>query len=196
LYDLENRPQVIAIEAEDELDEDDNGPTILKSEVVKAIKDMRRKKATGDNNIPIDLLEELGDSGLKIMTALVNKIYISGDWPKDFLDFTMITLSKKNQAKKCSDHRTISLISHTEKIVARILSKRLESKIEEVIEEDQFGFRKGKGTRDAIGLMRIMSERALDVKEEMCLCFIDWQKTFAQKYWRERRLITYTWDKE
>jgi hypothetical protein len=51
----------------------------------------------------------------------------------------------------------------------------LESTIEEeVIEEDQFGFRKGKGTRDGIGLMRIISERLLDVKEEMCLCFIDW----------------------
>ena len=80
---------------------------------------------------------------------------------------------KKNQAKKCSDHRTISLILHTGKIVAHILSKRLESKIEEVI-EDQLGFRKGKGTRDAIGLMIIISERVLGVKEEMCLCFIDW----------------------
>ena len=40
LYDSENRPQDIAIEAQDELDEDDKGPTILKSEIVKAIKDM------------------------------------------------------------------------------------------------------------------------------------------------------------
>ena len=63
-------------------------PTILKSEIVKAIKDMRRKKATGDN-IPVDLLKEPGDNGLKIMTALVNKIYMSGDWPKDFLDVTV-----------------------------------------------------------------------------------------------------------
>ena len=98
---------------------------------------------------------------------------MSGDRTQDFLDVTM-----KNQGKKCSDHITISVISHTGKIVTRILSKRLESKIEEVIEEDQFGFRKGKGTRDAIGLMRIISERMLDVKEEMCLCFIDWQKAF------------------
>ena len=90
----------------------------------------------------------------------------------------MITLPKKNQAKKCSDHRTICLISHTGKIVARILSQILESKIEEVIEEDQFGFRKGKRTRDAIGLMRIISGSVLDVKEEMFLCFINWQKTF------------------
>ena len=82
---------------------------------------------------------------------------MSGDWPKDFLDVTMI-------ARKCNDYRTIRLISHTGKIVARILSKRLESKIEEVIEV-QFGFRKGKGTRDAVGLMRIISKRMFDVKE-------------------------------
>ena len=108
--------------------------------------------------------------------VLVNKIYISGDWPKDFLDVTMIKLLKKNQAKKCSDHRTINLISHTGKAVAYILSKRLESKIEEVIGEDQFRLWKGKGTRDAIGLMRIISESVLDVKEKECLCFIDCKK--------------------
>ena len=131
------------------------GPTTLKSEMTKAIKDIRRKKATGDDNISVNLLKELGDSGLKIRSALVNKIYMSGDWPKEFVDVRMIALPKK--ANKCSDHRTISLISHTAKIFAGILSKILESKIEEVIEEDQFGFRKGKGTRDATRLMRIIS---------------------------------------
>jgi hypothetical protein len=79
LYDSENRPKDIAVESEEELNEDDKGPTILKSEVVKVIKDMQRKKATGDDNIPVDLLKELGDSGLKVMTALVNKIYMSRD---------------------------------------------------------------------------------------------------------------------
>ena len=147
---MENCPKDIAIEAEAELDEDDKGPTLLEGEVVKAIKGMRRKKATGDDNILVDWLKWLGDRGLKIITALVNKIYMSGDWAKDFLDVTMIALTKKNQGKKGSNHRTIGLISQTGKIVAHILSKRLESKIEEVIEEDQFGFQKGKGTRDAL----------------------------------------------
>jgi hypothetical protein len=77
LYDLDNRPKDVAIEAEDELDEDNKGPTILKSEVVKATKDMRRRKTPGDDNIPLYLLKELRDSGLKIMTALVNKIYMN-----------------------------------------------------------------------------------------------------------------------
>jgi hypothetical protein len=60
----------------------------------------------------------------------------------------MIALKKTPQATKCSDHRTISLIVHTAKIVATIL-RRIEKKIEDVLGEDQFGFRRGKGTRDA-----------------------------------------------
>jgi hypothetical protein len=66
-------------------------------------------------------------------------------------------LKKKPQATKCSDHRTISLIAHTAKIVAKIL-RRIEKKIQDVL-GDQFGFRRGKGTRDAIGMLRIISER-------------------------------------
>jgi len=44
---------------------------------------------------------------------------------------------KKTQATKCSDHRTIRLIAHTAKIIARILRRRIERKIEDVLEEDQ-----------------------------------------------------------
>ena len=49
----------IEIEAEEELNEDDKGPTILKREMAKAIKDMTRKMTTRDDNIPADLLKEL-----------------------------------------------------------------------------------------------------------------------------------------
>ena len=41
------------------------------------------------------------------MTVVLNKIYMGEDLPKDFLDVPMTALLKKNQAKKCSDHRTI-----------------------------------------------------------------------------------------
>ena len=87
----------------------------------------------------------------------------------------MIALKKKPQATKCSDHRTVSLIAHTAKIVvAKILRRRIENKIEDVLGEDQFGFRRGKGTRDANGMLRIMSGRTLEIDEELCVCFIDW----------------------
>jgi len=53
------------------------------------------------------------------MTKLINTIYETGEWPKDFTEVTMIDFKKKPQATKCSDHRTISLIAHTAKMVAR-----------------------------------------------------------------------------
>jgi hypothetical protein len=99
---------------------------------------MRNEKATGD------VLKLMGESGLKIMIKLINTIYKTGEWPKDFTEVTIIALKKKPQATKCSDHRTISLIAHTSKIVAKILRRRVEKNIEDVLGEDQFEFRRGK----------------------------------------------------
>jgi hypothetical protein len=69
---------------------------------------------------------------------------VSGEWPKDFIEVKMFALKKKPEATKCSDHRTISIIAHTAKIVARILRRRIERKNEDAVGEDQFGFRRGK----------------------------------------------------
>ena len=49
--------------------------------------------------------------------------------------------------------------------------------------EDQFGFQKGKGTRVTIGLMRIIFRSMPDVKEDMSLSFIDWQKDLDRADW-------------
>jgi len=138
------------------------------------------------------------------LTKLINTIDETGEWPKDFTEVTMIALKKKTQATKCSDHRTISLIAPTAKIIAKILRRRIERKIEVVLGEDQFGFRRGKGARDAIGMTRIIAERTLEIDEELCVCFVDWQKAFDRVNWtklmqilkrtgidwRERRLIS------
>ena len=114
---------------------------------------------------------------------MINTIYETGEWPKDFTEVIMIALKKKPQATKCSNHRTFSLIAHTAKIVAKILKRRIEKKIEDVLKEDQYGFRRRKGTRDAIGMLRIISERTLEIDEELIVCFIDWQKAFDRVNW-------------
>jgi len=172
LYDRPHRPVTLEVEPEEEVDTDEKGPYILHGEVERAIKEMRNRKATGDDDIPGNVLRSLGEGGLKIMTKLINTIYETGEWPKDFTEITMIALKKKTRATKCSDHRTVSLIAHTAKIIAQILRRRIERKIEDVF-GDQFGFRRGKGTRDAIGTIRIIAERTLEIDEELCICFID-----------------------
>jgi hypothetical protein len=135
---------------------------------------MRGKKATGDDDVPQD--------GLRIMTQLINNIHETGELPKDITEVTMIALKKKPQATKCTDHCTFSHIAHRAKIVARILRRRIERK-NEVLGEDQFGFRRGKGIRDAIGMLRIISEQSLDIDKELCVRFVDWQKAFDRVNW-------------
>jgi len=107
------------------------------------------------------------------LTKLINTICETGEWPKDITEVAMIALKKKTQTTKCCDHHTISLISHTAKIIAKILGIRIEKKIEDVLGEDQFGLRRGKGTSDVIGMMRIIAERTLEIDEELCICFTD-----------------------
>ena len=88
----------------------------------------------------------------------------------------MVPIEKKPNATECADFRTISLICHASKIMLRILTKRLTSKVESqhYLGDDQFGFRKQKGTRDAIAAMRLMSERSLQHDQEMFVCFVEY----------------------
>ena len=141
---------------------------------------------------------------MKILTMLSNTIYNTGEWPHYFTEVKTIALKKKTKAIKCSDYRTTSLIAHTAKIIEKILRRKLETKFEDVLGEDQFGFRREKGTRDAIGMMRIIAERTKEVDEGLCVCFIEWQKALDLVNWtklmqilkrigidrRERRLIS------
>ena len=109
LYDRHNQPETLEVESEEEVDTDEKGPYILQSEVQKAIKDMRNKKAKGYDDVPGDVLKLLVEGGSKIMTKLINAIYETVERPKDFTEVTMIAFKKKPQATKCSDHRTITL---------------------------------------------------------------------------------------
>jgi hypothetical protein len=108
LYNRANRPEHLEVEHEEEVGEDKKGPSILQNEVEKAIKEMRDKKATGDDDVPGDVLKLLGEDGLRLMTQMINSMYVTGGWPRDFIEVTMIALKKKPKATKCSDHRTCS----------------------------------------------------------------------------------------
>ena len=61
-----------------------------------------------------------------------------------------IPIPKKGNAKECSNYCTIALISHTSKVMLKILQARLQQYMNHALTEIQAGFRKGRGTRDQI----------------------------------------------
>ena len=89
VYDRTNRPETLEIEPEEEVETEEKVPYILQGEAENPIKEMRNRKATGDD-VPGDVLKLLGEGGLKILTKLSNTIYETGEWPKDFTEITMI----------------------------------------------------------------------------------------------------------
>ena len=108
--------------------------------------------------MPVELVKCLGE-GKKEILSLCNKIYNEGEWPEEFMETVLLPVPKKNNAKECKEIRTFSRISQTAKIFLRILNRRIRSKMEEELEEEQFGVSKGKCTRDAIGLIQTIGER-------------------------------------
>jgi hypothetical protein len=83
--------------------------------VEKAGKEMRDEKVTGIENVPGDVLNLLGEDGLGILAQLINNMYETGQWPKNFTKVRMTAL-KKQKATKCGENCTTSLMAHTGKI--------------------------------------------------------------------------------
>jgi len=186
LYQSKNRPTEIVEELMPE-DKEDIGPEILKEEVLAAIREMKNNKTEGSDNIPAEVLKCLGEKAMEELVVLCQDIYRTGIWPEDFLETIMIPIKKKPNATKCEEHRTISLLTHASKVLLKVLTKRLQAKTEadRCIGEDQFGFRKGRGTRDAIGALRVLAERSLEHDKEVYICFVDYEKAFDRVDWRK-----------
>jgi len=72
--------------------------------------------------------------------------YTTGKIPDDFKKSIMVMLPKKSKSTKCEEYRTLSNLTHTSKILTKIIWGQIEKNIDENLAEDQFGFQKNRGT--------------------------------------------------
>ena len=85
---------------------------------------------------------------------------------------------RSGNAKECSNYRTIALISHTSKVMLKILQARLQQYMNHELSDVQAGFRKGRGTRDQIANICWIIEKAREFQKNIYFCFIDYAKAF------------------
>ena len=109
---------------------------------------------------------------------MLNDIYNSGYLPRDMLKSVIIAIPKRPVAIECEDFRTINLINHATKLLLRIIMRRTRKKIKMEISEEQYGFMEGKGTNNAIYILRTLIERSIEKQKDIYLCFIDYTKAF------------------
>jgi len=154
------------------------GPPILKDEVRTAMRSMKMGKAAGPDNLTIEMINALEDMGIDKLASIMNKTYDTGEIPDALSRSIFIALPKRAGATECELHRTISLMSHITKLMLRILMRRIRRNIHEEISDVQCGFMKGKGTTNAISIIRNLCERSIEVQHDLYLCFIDYSKAF------------------
>ena len=116
LHDLDNHDDVIT-----HLE-----PDILKCEVKWALGRITTNKASGDDGIPVELFQILKDDAVKVLHSICQQIWKTQQWPQDWKRSVFISIPKKGSAKECSNYRTIALISHTSKVVLKVLQPRLQ----------------------------------------------------------------------
>ena len=161
---------------------------IMREEVENTIKNMKTGKATGPDMISTEMMQALEGIELDAITKMLNTIYDTGEIPKEMLQSIFIVLPKKQEATECEHHRTISLMSHMTKILLRIIMKRIRNKVYTEIADNQCGFIEGKGTANAIYILRQIIERTLEVNKDLYVCFIDYTKAFHRV--RHEEIIT------
>ena len=154
------------------------GEKILKEEVEHVMKMIQNVKATGTDDIPIEALKTFDEHNLEVVTELCNTIYNSGYIPTDMKQSIFIPLPKKPKAEKCTEFRTISLMTNISKLLLKIIQQRIADKIDKEVSRLQSGFRAEMGTREGIFNLRTICERTLEVNQDVYICFIDYKKAF------------------
>ena len=151
---------------------------ILECEVKWALVSITTNKASGDDGILVELFQNLKDDAVKVPHSVCHQIRKIQQWPQDWKRSVFIPIPKKDNAKECSNYHKIALISHTSKIMLKILQARLQQYMNQALSDVHTGFRKGRGTRDQIANICWIIKKARDFQKNIYFYFIDYTKAF------------------
>ena len=114
-------------------------PDILECEVKWALGSITTNKASGGDGIPVELFQILKDGAVKVLCSISQQIWKTQQWPQDWIRIVSIPIPKKGNAKECSNHYTIVLISHTSIVMLKVLQARLQQYMNRECPDVQIG---------------------------------------------------------
>ena len=119
-------------------------------EVKWALESITMNKASGDDEIPVELFQILKDDAVKVKHSVCQQIWKTQQWLQNWKRSLFIPILKKDNAKEYSNYHAIALISHASKVKLKILQARFQQYVNLEFPDVQAGFRKGRGTRDKL----------------------------------------------
>ena len=153
-------------------------------EISTSIKQLKSRKAPGIDEITAEVLKAGGPSMINILKNIFEKVWEEEIPPSDWQKMLVTPIHKKGDKLDPANYRAISLLSIPSKVFCRILLNRIKENVENILGESQFGFREGRGTVDAIFVIRQIMEKANEHKVPIHFHFIDYKAAF-DTIWRE-----------
>ena len=101
-------------------------PDILECGVKWALESITMSKASGGDDIPVELFQILKDDAVKVLHSICQQIWKTQQWLQDWKRSVFTPIPKKGNAKECSNYHTVALISHANKVMINILPARLQ----------------------------------------------------------------------
>ena len=147
-------------------------------EIKQVIKKIKRKKAPGPDEIPAELFKELSEENLEELRELLNHWWVEEEIPEETLRARVVLIYKKGDTSLYENYRPISLLNTTYKVFAAILKMRLAEGLDQWLQKTQYGFRQGKGTSNAIHLIRRIAEYGEKTNNDLIMLLLDWEKAF------------------
>ncbi|TWW56284.1 R2DM Retrovirus-related Pol polyprotein from type II retrotransposable element [Takifugu flavidus] len=154
------------------------GSCISGAEVAEVVKKLLGGKAPGVDEIRPESLKALDVVGLSWLTRLCNIAWTSGAVPLDWQTGVVVPLFKKGDRRVCSNYRGITLLSLPGKVYSGVLERRVRRIVEPRIQEEQCGFRPGRGTVDQLYTLSRVFEGAWEFAQPVHMCFVDLEKAF------------------
>ena len=148
---------------------------ILKSEVEYAIKKLKNGKSPGIDNVSSELIKEGGPVLTQLLTDLCQQIWSTNKWLGACTTSLISPLPNNGDLKNCENYRTVSLISHSSKILLRIILNRLTPQTENILSEEQAGFRKNRSTTEQILNCRLIMKKHIEQQRPLFHNFIDFK---------------------
>jgi len=99
---------------------------ILECEDQWALGSITTNKASRGDGIPVELFQILQDDAVKVLYSIGQQIWKTQQWPQDWKRSVFIPVPKKGNAKECTNYHKTALISHTSKVVLKILQARFQ----------------------------------------------------------------------
>ena len=100
-------------------------PDILECNVKWGLGRITNNKASGGDGIPAEPCQILKEDPVKVLHSICQQIWKTQQWPQVWERSVFIPIPKKGNAKECSNYHTFALISHTSKVMLKILQARL-----------------------------------------------------------------------